>query len=185
MKLEAVKAWGAGPEALANLSAVIDCAVRGDAKLRQRDRLLLVAFERLGDGRREVSVQQQSHRAGHRRGMRRGSQCRAGAIECPPVTRATLLRLFGVMIVLTRMTRILEVDEDERVAWVEPGVLNLDLSRAVAHLGFLAVAFIVVLLQAGAGIVADSDPEREYQETLHKLGALLRTLQLAEDGELT
>jgi FAD/FMN-containing dehydrogenases len=37
--------------------------------------------------------------------------------------------------VTTKMTRILEVDADERVAWVEPGVLNLDLSRAVAYLG--------------------------------------------------
>lgn len=40
-----------------------------------------------------------------------------------------------VVIVTTRMDRILEVDADERVAWVQPGVLNLDLSRAVAHLG--------------------------------------------------
>src|SRR3954465_622273 len=40
-----------------------------------------------------------------------------------------------VVIVTTKMTRILEVDADERVAWVEPGVLNLDLSRAVAYLG--------------------------------------------------
>src|SRR5947209_4374673 len=40
-----------------------------------------------------------------------------------------------VVIVTTKMTRILEVDADEGFAWVEPGVLNLDLSRAVAHLG--------------------------------------------------
>ena len=40
-----------------------------------------------------------------------------------------------VVIVTTRMNRILDVDPVERVAWVEPGVLNLDLSRAVAHLG--------------------------------------------------
>ena len=33
------------------------------------------------------------------------------------------------------MNRVLEVDVEARVAWVEPGVLNLDLSRAVAHLG--------------------------------------------------
>jgi anthranilate/para-aminobenzoate synthase component I len=31
----------------------------------------------------------------------------------------------------------------------------------------------------GAGIVADSDPKREYQETLHKAGALLEALQAA------
>src|SRR5437899_7961952 len=40
-----------------------------------------------------------------------------------------------VVIVTTKMTRILEVDAEERVAWVEPGVRTLDLSRAVAHLG--------------------------------------------------
>ena len=40
-----------------------------------------------------------------------------------------------VVIVTTKMDRILEVDEEDRVAWVEPGVLNLDLTHAVAHLG--------------------------------------------------
>jgi glycolate oxidase len=40
-----------------------------------------------------------------------------------------------VVIVTTNMDRILEIDEEEQVAWVQPGVLNLDLTRAVAHLG--------------------------------------------------
>jgi glycolate oxidase len=40
-----------------------------------------------------------------------------------------------VVIVTTKMNRILEIDPDERVAWVEPGVLNLDLSRAAAPYG--------------------------------------------------
>ena len=40
-----------------------------------------------------------------------------------------------VVIVTTQMNRILEIDAEARVAWVEPGVLNLDLSRAVGHLG--------------------------------------------------
>ncbi|CDQ20418.1 anthranilate synthase, component I [Halobacillus karajensis] len=35
-------------------------------------------------------------------------------------------------------------------------------------------------IQAGAGIVADSDPEAEYQETLNKASALKKTIQLAE-----
>ena len=34
-------------------------------------------------------------------------------------------------------------------------------------------------LQSGAGIVADSDPEREYEECLHKARALHRALELA------
>ena len=40
-----------------------------------------------------------------------------------------------VVIVTTRLNRVVDVDPGARVAWVEPGVLNLDLSRAVAHLG--------------------------------------------------
>ncbi len=40
-----------------------------------------------------------------------------------------------VVVVTTKMDQIIEVDPDERVAWVQPGVLNLDLSRAVSHLG--------------------------------------------------
>jgi glycolate oxidase subunit GlcD len=40
-----------------------------------------------------------------------------------------------LVIVTTQLNRILELDPEQRVAWVEPGVLNLDLSRAVAHLG--------------------------------------------------
>jgi glycolate oxidase len=40
-----------------------------------------------------------------------------------------------VVVVTTKMNRILEIDPDERVAWVEPGVLNLDLSRAAASYG--------------------------------------------------
>ncbi|MCD6352447.1 MAG: anthranilate synthase component I [Armatimonadetes bacterium] len=37
-------------------------------------------------------------------------------------------------------------------------------------------------LQAGGGIVADSDPDAEYQETLNKAAALLQAVQLAEGG---
>ncbi len=63
--------------------------------------------------------------------------------ERPFVTRGSGTGLAGgatpvddpVVIVTTRLNRVLEIDADERVAWVEPGVLNLDLSREVAHLG--------------------------------------------------
>jgi len=37
-------------------------------------------------------------------------------------------------------------------------------------------------LQAGAGIVADSDPEREWKETCAKMEALKRAVQMAEEG---
>lgn len=38
-------------------------------------------------------------------------------------------------------------------------------------------------VQAGAGIVADSVPEREYEETVHKAQALLQAIELAEAEE--
>ncbi len=39
-----------------------------------------------------------------------------------------------------------------------------------------------VYVQAGAGIVADSQPAREYQETQHKAAALLKTLNTVREG---
>jgi anthranilate synthase component 1 len=36
-------------------------------------------------------------------------------------------------------------------------------------------------VQAGAGIVADSEPTREYQETLHKAQALAEAVRVAEE----
>jgi glycolate oxidase len=69
----------------------------------------------------------------------------AGAHGRPIVPRGSGTGLAGgavpagdvppVVIVTTKMTAILEVDEQDRVAWVQPGVLNLDLSRAVGALG--------------------------------------------------
>ena len=41
----------------------------------------------------------------------------------------------AILIVTTKMNRVLSVDPVNRLAWVEPGVLNLDLTRAVAHHG--------------------------------------------------
>ncbi len=38
----------------------------------------------------------------------------------------------ALVITLTKMNRVLSVDPVNRLAWVEPGVLNLDLTRAVA-----------------------------------------------------
>ena len=38
----------------------------------------------------------------------------------------------------------------------------------------------VATIQVGAGIVADSDPEREYQETMNKARGMLHAIELAE-----
>jgi anthranilate synthase component 1 len=39
-----------------------------------------------------------------------------------------------------------------------------------------------IIIQTGAGIVADSDPETEYQETLNKARALAVAVEMAEKG---
>jgi anthranilate synthase component 1 len=47
----------------------------------------------------------------------------------------------------------------------------------------LVVAGGKAYVQAGAGIVADSDPTSEYQETLNKARGLLRAIEYAERGQ--
>jgi anthranilate synthase component 1 len=37
-------------------------------------------------------------------------------------------------------------------------------------------------IQAGAGIVADSQPEKEYNETINKAKALVKAIEMAEKG---
>ena len=41
----------------------------------------------------------------------------------------------------------------------------------------------IAKIQAGAGIVADSVPETEYQETIHKANGLFKAIELAESGK--
>jgi anthranilate synthase component 1 len=81
----------------------------------------------------------------------------------------------------------------ELIAELEPRPRGV-YAGAVGYLGFdgnvdtcIAIRTLLfhrgrVFLQAGAGIVADSDPGREYEETLHKAGALRRALQAAAAG---
>ncbi|MCX5836665.1 MAG: chorismate-binding protein, partial [Deltaproteobacteria bacterium] len=39
-----------------------------------------------------------------------------------------------------------------------------------------------IFIQVGAGIVADSDPDREYQETLNKVEGMIQAIRLATSG---
>jgi len=56
---------------------------------------------------------------------------------------------------------------------------NMDLAIAIRT---LAVQDGRVHLQAGAGIVADSDPASEWQETVNKAMAVRRAIELVEEG---
>jgi anthranilate synthase component 1 len=57
---------------------------------------------------------------------------------------------------------------------------NLDTAIAIRT---MVVKDGVAHVQAGGGIVADSVPANEYQESLNKAAALLRALDLAEEIE--
>ena len=56
---------------------------------------------------------------------------------------------------------------------------NMDLAITIRT---LEISGRTLSLGAGAGIVADSIPESEYQETLNKAGALMKALSLADHG---
>jgi anthranilate synthase component 1 len=56
---------------------------------------------------------------------------------------------------------------------------NMDLAIAIRT---LMIEKKRILLQAGAGIVADSDPEMEYQETLNKARGVKRAIEMANQG---
>ena len=78
---------------------------------------------------------------------------------------------------------------------LEPDRRNL-YAGAVGYFGFdgnmdtcITIRTIIIdgklaTVQAAAGIVADSDPDREYEETIHKSRAMLAAILMAERGTL-
>jgi anthranilate synthase component 1 len=55
---------------------------------------------------------------------------------------------------------------------------NLDMAITLRT---LVIAGGEVFVQAGAGVVADSKPEREFEETLEKAGAMFKAVEMAEE----
>ena len=85
-----------------------------------------------------------------------------------------------------RAMQIIDELEPERrgpyagaVGYVGWGAVNLDTAIAIRSALVLKDRVVV---QAGAGIVADSDPAREFAETEHKAQAVLKALALAKGG---
>jgi anthranilate synthase component 1 len=56
---------------------------------------------------------------------------------------------------------------------------NMDLAITIRTLEAIGGG---VSVQAGAGIVYDSNPDREYEETCHKARALLKAVEMAASG---
>jgi anthranilate synthase component 1 len=80
------------------------------------------------------------------------------------------------------MEVIAELEPDQRGVYA--GALgyvsfggNLDMAITLRT---VVVADGVAYVQAGAGVVADSRPEREFEETLEKGGAMFKAIEMAE-----
>jgi anthranilate synthase component 1 len=87
-----------------------------------------------------------------------------------------------------RAMEIIDEFEPTRRGIYGGAVLYLDFSGNLDSCIAIRTAVVkkgVAYVQAGAGLVADSVPAREYQETLNKQGALLRALETAHSGGVT
>jgi anthranilate synthase component 1 len=83
-----------------------------------------------------------------------------------------------------RAMEIIDELEKYRRGFYAGGVGYFDFSGNMDFCITIRTMFAVdgkIFLQAGAGIVADSDPEREYQETVNKAKALVEALKMAEE----
>lgn len=85
---------------------------------------------------------------------------------------------------LRAMEIIQELEPDKRGVYAG-AVLYMDYAENLDSC--IAIRTIVMRdgfasVQAGAGLVADSSPEREYEETVNKARALVRAIEMAEKG---
>ena len=84
-----------------------------------------------------------------------------------------------------RAMEIIEEFEPERRGVYGGGLGFLDFSgnlETCIVIRTLEIRDNIAYFQAGAGIVADSDPEREFEETVHKSNAVRAAITLAENG---
>src|ERR1700681_2436494 len=84
---------------------------------------------------------------------------------------------------IPRLEVIAELEPDQRgvyagsLGYVSFGG-NLDMAITLRT---VVIADGEAYVQAGAGVVADSRPEREFEETLEKAGAMFKAIEMAED----
>ena len=82
------------------------------------------------------------------------------------------------------MEIIRELEPDPRGVYAG-AILYMDYARNLDSCIAIRTIFMRegrAYVQAGAGLVADSVPEREYEETVNKARALLRAIEMAEKG---
>ncbi len=116
-----------------------------------------------------------------------GRVCEPGTVEVDELMKVE--RYSHVMHIVSNVIGRLRADRDQydvlRAAFPAGTVGYFSFSGAMdtcITLRTMVVKGKTVHFQAGGGIVADSDPDAEYQETLMKAGALLDAARMAEAG---
>ncbi|MGI9591972.1 MAG: FAD-binding oxidoreductase [Myxococcota bacterium] len=117
--------------------------------------------------------------------------CRAAGVSFVPRGAGTGLsggataREGSVVIECSRLDRILEIDAEDRVACVEPGVVNVELSQAVDHLGLFYApdpsSQLVCTIGGNVGENAGGPHTLKYGTTTNHVLAVEMVLP---DGEL-
>jgi anthranilate synthase component 1 len=110
--------------------------------------------------------------------LRRGVDCFEALAACFPAGTVT-----GAPKV--RAMQIIDELEPSRRGLYAGCVCYLDFSGnldSCIAIRTLVIKDGVAYVQAGGGVVADSRPDREYQETVNKAKALLAAIELAEEG---
>ena len=69
----------------------------------------------------------------------------------------------------------------QRLEKIRPWGFNNDMDLAIA-IRTAVVKNNTLYVQSGAGIVADSDPTSEWQETQNKARAVVRAAQMVQEG---
>jgi anthranilate synthase component 1 len=112
--------------------------------------------------------------------LRRGVDCFDALAACFPAGTVT-----GAPKV--RAMEIIDEIEPTRRGLYAGAVFYLDYSGnldSCIAIRTMVVKNGVAYVQAGGGVVADSRPEREYQESVNKARALLEAIKVAEGGLL-
>ena len=103
---------------------------------RKRHRLRVRLRPRSGDARPGRPAALDRRRPDHSSAKRRRPACRSSrAAPAPASLAARCQAMAGWSSALARMNRILEIDADNRCAVVQPGVINLDLSKVAEPYG--------------------------------------------------
>ena len=94
--------------------------------------------------------------------------------------RTGIALVFSVLFIGTATAQTVDLAGLKRqLAGLERDLRNMDTAIAIRT---LLVKDGQIFLRSGAGIVADSDPQAEFDETVDKARALIQAIDMAREG---